>query len=127
MLGSSQCAGTIAVRDIGAGRAFYKDTLGLKVAQEIDSETVAFEAGSGSMILVYQRPNHQPSAATVLSFQVDNLDSQIADLEGRGVKFEDYDLPGLKTVNHVVTMPDGNGKAAWFTDPDGNIISLAEM
>jgi catechol 2,3-dioxygenase-like lactoylglutathione lyase family enzyme len=126
MLGSSQCAATVAVRDLAAARRFYQDTLGLKMGPELGPDTFACEAGNGSMILVYQRPNHEPSAATILSFQVDDLDAQLADLGGRGVMFEDYDIPGVKTENHVAALPDG-GKVAWFTDPDGNIISLAQM
>lgn len=126
MLGSSQAAATIAVRDSSAAKAFYRDTLGLKIAMELGPETFVCGAGNGSMILIYQRPNHEPSAATVLSFQVDDIAAQIADLEGRGVQFEDYDFPGVKTENHVATMPGGS-RAAWFTDPDGNIISIAQM
>ncbi len=126
MLGKSECAATVAVRDAATAKSFYRDALGLKIAQEIGPEVFVCEAGNGSMILVYQRPNHDPSAATVLSFQVDDLVAQLADLGGRGVTFEDYEMPGLKTENHVATMPDGS-KAAWFKDPDGNIISLAQM
>jgi predicted enzyme related to lactoylglutathione lyase len=126
MLGSAPAAATIAVKDINAAKNFYGKTLGLRVAQDLGSEACVVEAGQGSMVLLYQRPNHQPSAATVLSFQVDDMDSEMADLKGRGVKFEDYDMPGLKTKNQIATMPDGS-KAAWFTDPDGNIISLGEM
>jgi catechol 2,3-dioxygenase-like lactoylglutathione lyase family enzyme len=126
MLGSSQAAATIAVRDSNAAKAFYRDTLGLKIAMELGPETFVCGAGNDSMILVYQRPNHEPSAATVLSFQVNDIAAQIADLESRGVRFEDYDIPGVKTENHVATMPGGS-KAAWFTDTDGNIISIAQM
>jgi hypothetical protein len=57
-----------------------------------------------------------------MSFEVDDLESEIADLESRGVTFEDYDLPDLKTENHVATM--GDEQAAWFMDPDGNILCV---
>lgn len=126
MLGNSPAAATIAVRNAEAAKTYYRDTLGLKITQEMGPETFVCEAGNGSMILIYQRPNHEPSAATVLAFQVDDVVKEVADLKGKGVRFEDYDQPGLKTENQVATMPDGT-KAAWFTDPDGNIISVGEM
>ena len=126
MLGNAQAAATIAVNDSNAAKAFYRDKLGLKIAQELGPETFVCAAGNGSMILIYHRPNHLPSAATVLSLQVDDLAAEMADLGSRGVRFEDYDIPGLKTENGVATMP-GGAKAAWFTDPDGNIISIAQM
>ena len=54
---------------------------------------------------------------------VDDLDATMKDLESRGVTFEEYDLPGIKTVKGVVTMPDGS-RGAWFKDTEGNILSL---
>jgi hypothetical protein len=57
-----------------------------------------------------------------MSFEVDDLAAEIGDLEQRGVVFEDYDLPNLKTVDHVAVM--GAEQAAWFKDPDGNVLCL---
>ena len=59
-----------------------------------------------------------------MSFRVDDILSEIRDLESRGVKFNDYDLPGFKTVGHVCVR--GAEKAAWFNDPEGNILCLHE-
>lgn len=126
MLGNAPVAATIAVSDASAAKNFYCDTLGLKMAQELGSDTFICEAGGGSMILVYQRPSHEPSAATIASFQVSDVTGVVSGLEARGVKFEDYDIPGIKTENHIATMPDGT-KAAWFTDPDGNIVAIGQM
>lgn len=126
MLTNSQVAATIAVRDLDAGRQFYGDTLGLKVAQDLSPGAVIFEAGNGTMVLVYPRSDHVPSAATVASFQVADVVSEVASLKASGIKFEDYDMPGITTVNNIAEMP-GGAKVAWFTDPDGNIISIAEM
>jgi catechol 2,3-dioxygenase-like lactoylglutathione lyase family enzyme len=125
MLGNSTAAATIAVRNAEAARAFYGDTLGLKISQDLGPDSFLCEAGD-SMILIYQRPNHEPSAATIVSFQVGDLGKEVAELQSKGVNFEDYDMPGLKTENGIATMPSGV-KAAWFTDPDGNIISLGQM
>ena len=57
-----------------------------------------------------------------MSFEVDDIGTEIGELEQRGVVFEDYDLPDLKTVDHVCVM--GAEKAAWFKDPDGNVLCL---
>jgi predicted enzyme related to lactoylglutathione lyase len=59
-----------------------------------------------------------------LSFRVDDIEKEIRDLQARGVVFADYDLPGLKTVEHVCVL--GSEKAAWFQDPEGNILCLHE-
>lgn len=126
MLRSAPVAATIAVRDIGVAKKYYVETLGLKLARDMAPEAFMCEAGSGSMILVYRRPNHEPSAATIASFQVVDCRSAVNELKGRGIKFEDYDFPGLKTVDQVATMPDGS-IAAWFFDPDRNILALGEM
>jgi len=125
MLGNSTAAATVAVRNANAAKAYYRDTLRLKIAQDLGPDSFLCEAGS-SMILVYQRPNHKPSEATIVSFQVADLDKEVAELRSKGVTFQEYDMPGLKTVNGVATMPSGV-KAAWFIDPDGNIISLGQM
>jgi hypothetical protein len=60
-----------------------------------------------------------------MSFEVDDVTAEIRDLEGRGVVFEDYDLPDLKTVDHVAEM--GSERAAWFKDPDGNVLCLHQQ
>jgi catechol 2,3-dioxygenase-like lactoylglutathione lyase family enzyme len=126
MLSAAPAAATIAVHDIDTARKFYGETLGLKISRDMAPDAFLCEAGGGSMILVYRRPDHQPSAATIASFQVGDTRTMVRELQSRGVEFEDYDQPGLKTENHIASMPGGS-KAAWFTDPDGNIIALGEM
>ena len=126
MLNAAPLAATIAVRDLDAAKDFYNNKLGLTISRDMAPEAFMCEAGNGSMMLVYRRPNHDPSAATIASFQVSDARKTVDDLKGRGVTFEDYDLPGIKTENNVASMPDGT-KAAWFTDPDGNIIAVGEM
>ena len=127
MLTSAPVAASIAVTDIDRARRFYGETLGLNTAGDDSGNAVIYEAGAGTKVLVYRRPNHQPSAATVAAFQVADAAKAVADLSARGVHFEDYDIPGVKTdENHIAEMPSGN-KVAWFTDPDGNIIAVGEM
>ncbi|MFP5314031.1 MAG: VOC family protein, partial [Actinomycetes bacterium] len=71
------------------------------------------------------KPEGSPSGNTELSFEVEDIAAELRALESNGVKFEDYDLPGLKTVNHVAES-DGQ-KAAWFTDTEGNILCLHQI
>ena len=124
MLGNSPVAATIAVSDIDGARTFYTDTLGLTVAMEPAPGVIFFNAGEGSMLQVYQRPDHTPAGATVASFKVDDISTAVSGLEGKGARFEDYDLPGFKTgPDHILE----GAKLAWLTDPEGNIIALAEM
>ena len=66
-----------------------------------------------------------PTGRTEISFEVADIVAEIAELEENGVVFADYDLPGLKTVEHVCVL--GSEKAAWFEDPDGNVLCLHEM
>ncbi|WP_434620506.1 hypothetical protein [Arthrobacter sp. A5] len=69
-------------------------------------------------------PAAKPSGHTAISFEVQDITAAIRDLGTRGVAFEDYDLPDLKTTDHVCVL--GSEKAAWFSDPDGNILCLHE-
>jgi len=125
MLSNAGAAATIAVRDLDAAKQYYTETLGLKIADDISPAAIFFEAGGGSRVLVYPRPNHEPSAATIATFEVSDTAETVATLKSKGVTFEDYDFPGLKTENGIATLPSGT-KAAWFTDPDGNIISIVD-
>jgi catechol 2,3-dioxygenase-like lactoylglutathione lyase family enzyme len=77
------------------------------------------------MIVLRTLPDAEHSANTEMSFKVDDIAREMAQLEERGVMFEDYDQPGFTTVNHVFDA--GTEKAAWFLDPDGNILCLHEL
>lgn len=123
MLSTAPVAATIPVVDIERAKKFYGQTLGLKMGQS-EADGTMFEAGQGTMVYIYQRG---PSKAdhTLASFKVDNLEEEMSQLRSKGVTFEEYDLPNLKTVNGVATM--GSMKAAWFKDSEGNILSIGQM
>ena len=125
MLASSPVTTVLIVQDATRSAAFYRDQLGLPHQGRTPDGQEIFTAGGGSAVALMSDPNAEPSGRTELSFEVSNLDGEISDLEGRGVTFEDYDLPGLKTENHIATM--GSEKAAWFKDPDGNVLCLHQM
>lgn len=113
----------LPAEDLERARRFYAETLGLPIEDMGDGQFIA-TAGSGTRILVYARPR-TTAEHTVVTFVVDDLHAVMADLAGRGVVFEEYDLPGLKTVDGVATM--GTELGAWFVDSEGNILNIAQM
>ena len=125
MLASSPVTTVLIVQDAERSATFYSEQLGLPHQGRTPDGQEIFTAGGGSSVLLMSDPDAKPSGRTELSFEVTDIDSEIHDLEGRGVTFEDYDLPGLKTVDHVAEM--GSEKAAWFKDPDGNVLCLHQM
>jgi hypothetical protein len=82
-----------------------------------------FEGADGATLLVYGRPSASQADHTQVRFWSSDVERDVAELAARGVAFEDYDFPALKTVNHVATTA-GVGRSAWFKDPDGNTLAL---
>ncbi|OFW59270.1 MAG: hypothetical protein A2133_04930 [Actinobacteria bacterium RBG_16_64_13] len=124
-------AGVLRAEDYQRARKFYTEVLGLAEAQESSGPTREgmFMAGAGTMVTVYERPGLPAPENTTLGFGVpaDKFDGLVAELRGKGIVFEDYDIPeiGLKTVGGVATF--AGDKLAWFKDSEGNILSLATM
>jgi catechol 2,3-dioxygenase-like lactoylglutathione lyase family enzyme len=123
MLRDAPVVPTIPIRDLEKARAFYQEILGLTPIEESPAG-IFFAAGGDTMLFVYPRPGAEPASQTVAEFQVHDIDRLVAALAARGVPFQDYDLPGLKTVDHIAQL--GIYRAAWFTDPDGNILAINE-
>jgi catechol 2,3-dioxygenase-like lactoylglutathione lyase family enzyme len=120
-LGSAGVIVTIPVGDLDRARAFYEGVLGFEHI-ETSEAGVLCRAGDGR-ILLYHSAAPAP-AHTLAGFEVDRLEPTIETLTARGVAFEDYDFPGLKTVDHVAWI--GPERAAWFRDSEGNILSISE-
>jgi catechol 2,3-dioxygenase-like lactoylglutathione lyase family enzyme len=121
-LAVKDAAATIAVRDAKAARKFYEGTLGLKVLDDKMPEALVYKSG-GSKVLVYQSQYAGTNKATAATWGVgDDIEQIVQALRARGVSFEHYDMPGL-TLKGDVHVGDGM-KAAWFKDPDGNILAL---
>jgi len=122
MLENKEIVATVAVKDLAVARKFYEGTLGLKVASTEGAEAVTFESGRSSL-LVYRSQYAGTNQATAFNFNVgEEIGKIIAALKERGVKFEHYDFPGVTREGDVHLM--GPSKAAWFKDPEGNIIAL---
>jgi catechol 2,3-dioxygenase-like lactoylglutathione lyase family enzyme len=123
MLSHSRLTTILAVVDVERARRFYQEKLGLEPAGTRPDGAVVFRVDGGELALSPRRePAHNPYTAA--SFEVDDVEAEVKDLERKGVRFEDYDLPDLKTVNHVCVL--GSERAAWFKDPDGNILCVHE-
>ncbi len=121
MLSNAEVGATIAVRDLSRAKSFYRDSLGLKVGEERPTG-ILFECGRGTFIDIYPSQFAGTARSTVAGFRVDDLDATMADLQARGVQFEQYDSPTLKTKNGVAQL--GPYRVCWFKDPEGNILSI---
>ena len=122
MLGKSDATPMVAVNDLDRAREFYEGTLGLK---EIDDFGEGFMLQSGdTKFSVYRSEYAGTNKATALTFDVDDLDSEVRELKDKGIAFEHYDLEGLERDGDIYRA--GDMKTAWFKDPDGNILSLME-
>ncbi|MHA7269328.1 VOC family protein [Arthrobacter sp. HLT1-20] len=121
-LASSPATTVLPVANAARSRDYYAESLGLEFrGQSADGNLIFGLEGSASLALM-EDPDASPSVHTAMSFEVADIEASIGDLGTRGVVFEDYDLPGLKTTDHVCVL--GAEKAAWFKDPDGNILCL---
>ncbi|KJS60268.1 VOC family protein [Streptomyces rubellomurinus] len=123
MLGDAPVLAMIPAADLARAKAYYTDTLGLKLVEETP-EDVTFESG-GIRFGMYETPSGGQAAHTLASFKVADLDGEMSALRARGITFEEYDFPGLKTENGVAVGSDGL-RAAWFKDCEGNILCVAE-
>lgn len=112
---------TLPASDIDRAKKFYEG-LGFVEAGSQPDGSAYYESGD-SRILVYPSQFAGTNEATAVSFAVDDIESAMEDLRGRGVTFEEYDFGDFKTVDGVMTMPDGS-KGGWFKDTEGNILAV---
>jgi len=122
MLGTRDVVATIAVRDLVAARRWYEEKLGLSRLSTEGEEAVTYRAGD-SKLLVYRSQFAGTNKATAATWTIDgDLDAEVRALKGKGVKFEHYEFPDVRHEGDVHVM--GDTRAAWFRDPDGNILAL---
>jgi extradiol dioxygenase family protein len=121
MLGDNDAIATIPVKDIEAARRFYQDTLGLMAGPSRQEGVLTCKSGSTS-VLVYQSDFAGTNEATAATWAVDDVDGAVRSLKQKGVTFEHYDFPGMTLKGDVHVA--GEMKAAWFKDPDGNILAV---
>jgi catechol 2,3-dioxygenase-like lactoylglutathione lyase family enzyme len=122
-LQGSEVSCMLPVKDLARARRFYEDSLGLEPLGERPDGKFQYRSG-GTTLALFPKPDGTRAEHTAVSFRVDDIGAAVSSLAARGVVFDDYDLPGLKTVEHVCVL--GSEKAAWFEDPEGNILCLHE-
>jgi len=125
-LSEYKVAAALAVSDLDRAREFYEGKLGLSVS--IDSgNNVQYQCGEGSVMHVYLSPEHAgKSTATLAGWGVDDVERVLKDLTSRGVTFERYDEGPMITDERGIATFEGGAKVAYFRDPDGNILSIAQ-
>jgi catechol 2,3-dioxygenase-like lactoylglutathione lyase family enzyme len=125
VLSRSRVSATLPYDGLRTAKAFYEGKLGLKLLHgSAKMGFMEFRAGDGTSIQVFESDSKK-SDDTAATFEVADLDAEMRALRKRGVEFEEYDLPGVKTVDGVAAM-DGH-RAAWVKDPAGNVLGLFEV
>lgn len=109
-----------AVKDLEVARKFYEETLGIETGEEYGVLVLHIP---GNNIFVYPKEDHQPANFTILNFPVDDINSAVAELMALGVKMERYE--GI-VQDEVGISREMGPPIAWFTDPDGNILSVIQ-
>ena len=123
MLENAPMTTILPVIDMQRARGFYEKKLGLKpVGLKPDGKFV-YATGSGAVLALFPKDGGTKADHTAVSFQVRDIAAAIKELKAAGVTFEDYDFPGLKTVNHVCVL---GAETAWFKDTEGNYLCLHE-
>jgi catechol 2,3-dioxygenase-like lactoylglutathione lyase family enzyme len=117
---------TLPASDYERAKAWYSDKLGLTPVEEEPGNQGAWYETGGAQFLVYESGFAGTNQATSASFRTDDFDAAIAQLRASGVVLEEYDFEGFKTVDGVLTTPEGN-RGAWFKDSEGNILAISDM
>jgi predicted enzyme related to lactoylglutathione lyase len=123
MLQNSPMYAYLPARDVGRARAFYEQKLGFKPKAET-AGGVVYEFADHTACFLYPTPSAGTSKASQAFWRVRDIEREVAELQARGVKFEEYDLPGMTFRDGIAE--GAGGKAAWFTDSEGNILALIQ-
>jgi catechol 2,3-dioxygenase-like lactoylglutathione lyase family enzyme len=124
MLTGFKVYAVLPTRDLAAARAWYEERTGSTPSKE-DPGGLWYECADGTWFVVTPSQFAGTAQNTAASFQVTDIESVMDAFRQRGLVFEEYDLPGFKTVDGLLAM--GPYKAAWFKDGDGNIIEISEV
>ena len=122
MLKTAPIRAYIPASDVKRARTFYEEKIGLVPKLEF-AGGVIYECG-GTEVFLYPTPNAGTSRASQAFWQVADVEAEVANLKGRGVKFEEYDMPGVTMKNSIAS--GGGAKTAWFKDSEGNILAVSQ-
>ena len=123
MIKHSKAFSSFSVKDLKQAEQFYSGILGMEVSHS--EYTLELSIGSGKKVMLYPKANHEPASFTVLNFPVGDIEEAVRDLAEKGVTFEIYDEPDLKTDEKGIMRGQGP-LIAWFKDPFGNILSIIQ-
>ena len=123
MLKNAPIAPYIPVADLPRARKFYEGKLGLAPKEESPAGVI-YECGNGTSFFMYRSAGAGTSKASYAFWEVKDVKATVAELKGRGVVFEEYDMPGIKTVDSIAT--GGGAMTAWFKDTEGNILAVSQ-
>ena len=115
---------TLPAANIERAKRFYSEKLGLN-PESVEADGSLHYQCEGTGFLVYPSQYAGTAKNTAIGFRTDNIEHEMRELRSRGVVFEEYDMPGLKTVHGLAST--GNIKAAWFKDSEGNILAINQM
>ena len=115
---------TIPASDLARARAWYADKLGFTSGQE-EAEAVLYRSGEDRLFLLFASSAAGTAQHQLAAWVVEDLAAEVAELRSRGVEFEEYDRPGLRTVEGIARTPVG--QAAWFKDSEGNVLTITQL
>ena len=130
MLKNAKVATRLPAQDLDRARAFYSEKLGLEPV-EYREGGLRYICAAGEFA-IFVSAGVQSGTHTQMSWDVDNIEVILRELRARGVEFEEYDLPGLKTVDGIAEITGnyhskGTGeRAAWFRDSEGNLLGIGQ-
>lgn len=121
MLADNEMMATVAVKNLDESKKFYGEVLGLEFKHDFPGG--ALFQGKGTQLFIYESGTAGSGEATCLNWRIDDIESEVQELKAKGVSFEVYDIPDATQEGDVSVM--GHMKAAWFKDPNGNILGLS--
>jgi catechol 2,3-dioxygenase-like lactoylglutathione lyase family enzyme len=122
MLSDQRVYPALPTPDLTRLRGFYEGTLGFRVRSE-NARTIYFECGQGTFFGISKSAGRPSGAHTQMAFLVADIDAEVARLRDCGVVFETYETP--RTIDGIADMEVG--RAAWFKDPDGNLVGMIQL
>ena len=114
----------LPVEDLARARRFYEEKLGMTPSHEVEG-ALFYEGHGDSGFLLFPTGGRPSGQHTQMAWFVKDIAATVAELKRRGVRFEDYDFPGLKTIDGIADL--GYEKSAWFRDSEGNLLALGEL
>jgi catechol 2,3-dioxygenase-like lactoylglutathione lyase family enzyme len=125
MLIDNQMIPTIPVSDLARARAWYQGKLGLTPVNEVPGQALAYRTPAGQSLLLFISDDAGAVEHQLAAWRVDDVAAEVTELRGRGVRFEEYDEPDVRTVDGIAATPVG--RAAWFKDSEGNVLTISQL